>query len=697
MVVQHNILSFNANRMLGINGQKLAGSAEKLVSGYKINRAADDAAGLAISEKMRKRIRGLERGMENVEDGISLCQVADGALNEATELIQRMRELSIQAYNGTNSKSDRHTIQEEIDQSIKELDRLFETTKFNEINIFQNGKRVKGKAYNAQEYTVKVNSTVYRSMPGWLKVNDGQSSRIEVHAGYTTVGDQDRAGIMQHDFKLSNGTTAKLYFGDKTNNAGGYQWFGDFIKNPNTFAYKELMARQDFQNYYNNHTVNGTYSGWSKEITDNVSAKLDFGEFAKKTDATDLYTSLSGLVGAEIGFPCGTCAQMEAIRFSGTFDGIDGVSFENAHPSYVSTREINLSAKPFTWNNNTYTGYFEAITDVMALEDTDPDKAAKTKSLAEAIAADLAQSTYDTMNAAMKGHFDRVIKDNTDPYSIYIYDYRDADAIALTNTSADTSIRTTGRVRMSYDETRTNGYYTYYDYWDGNQIWIQASDETPDGLSILDSRLSVESLGLNNYRVDTYYTEVKMENPEEYQKKLAEWNAAAPTPVITSYQKEVTSTVMVKPAEYTYWTEIVAGEQKKFSKLVSPAVFSQVKTMQTFYVKTYPDDTRGPMPTPSFSVREIYDPSDLELLDNALTTINKVRSYFGAVQNRLEHTYDNNNNAHENMTYAESQIRDTDMAEETVRNSMLNIMQQAGLSMLAQANQSNQGVSMLVG
>ncbi|MDE6917720.1 MAG: flagellar hook protein, partial [Lachnospiraceae bacterium] len=102
--------ALNAGRMLNITGCGLAGTAEKLATGYKINRAADDAAGLSISEKMRKKIRGLERGMENVQDGISLCQVADGALNEVAELLQRARELSIQAYNDTNSKRDRHTI-----------------------------------------------------------------------------------------------------------------------------------------------------------------------------------------------------------------------------------------------------------------------------------------------------------------------------------------------------------------------------------------------------------------------------------------------------------------------------------------------------------------------------------------------------------------------------------------------------------
>ena len=221
MVIQHNLEAFNANRMLGINSRMLAGSTEKMASGYKINRAADDAAGLSISEKMRKRIRGLERGMENVEDGISFCQVADGALDAATDLLQRARELSIQAYNGTNSKNDRHTIQEEIDQCFEEMDRIFGTTKFNETVIFRNGQRVQGATYHDQSYTAKRTTTTSRNMPDWLKLNDGNDTKIGVHASYA-AGDQVMNGIMKHDFKVGN-DTIRVYFGPDKGNQGGYQ------------------------------------------------------------------------------------------------------------------------------------------------------------------------------------------------------------------------------------------------------------------------------------------------------------------------------------------------------------------------------------------------------------------------------------------------------------------------------------------
>ena len=137
MVVQHNLKAMNANRMLNINAKASSGSTEKLSSGYRVNRAADDAAGLAISEKMRKQIRGLTQGSRNAEDGISCVQTAEGALAEVQDMLQRMNELAVQAANGTNSVTDRKYIQDEIDQLVTEIDRVSETTKFNETYLLK--------------------------------------------------------------------------------------------------------------------------------------------------------------------------------------------------------------------------------------------------------------------------------------------------------------------------------------------------------------------------------------------------------------------------------------------------------------------------------------------------------------------------------------------------------------------------------
>ena len=149
MVVQHNMQALNANRMLGITTGAQAKSTEKLSSGYKINRAADDAAGLSISEKMRKQIKGLDQASTNAQDGISAVQTAEGALTEVHSMLQRMNELVVQAANGTNSEQDRQSIQDEIDQLTTEIDRVAETTKFNEAYL------LKG---NGKDTTVNINA-----------------------------------------------------------------------------------------------------------------------------------------------------------------------------------------------------------------------------------------------------------------------------------------------------------------------------------------------------------------------------------------------------------------------------------------------------------------------------------------------------------------------------------------------------------
>ena len=145
MVVQHNLKAMNANRMLGITAGALAKSTEKLSSGYRINRAADDAAGLSISEKMRKQIRGLTQASANAEDGISAVQTAEGALTEVHDMLQRLNELAVKSSNETNSENDKSYIQSEVDQLVTEIDRVSTATKFNEIYLLK-GKNSDGTA-----------------------------------------------------------------------------------------------------------------------------------------------------------------------------------------------------------------------------------------------------------------------------------------------------------------------------------------------------------------------------------------------------------------------------------------------------------------------------------------------------------------------------------------------------------------------
>ncbi len=162
MVVQHNLSAMNANRMLNVTTSAQSKSTEKLSSGYKINRAADDAAGLSISEKMRKQIRGLTQASSNAQDGVSAVQTAEGALTEVHSMLQRMNELAVQSANGTNSQTDRKAIQDEIDQLTSEIDRVSETTKFNETYLLKGDSTKAAKAnFMKSDYAIKDGVKLY--------------------------------------------------------------------------------------------------------------------------------------------------------------------------------------------------------------------------------------------------------------------------------------------------------------------------------------------------------------------------------------------------------------------------------------------------------------------------------------------------------------------------------------------------------
>ena len=182
MVVQHNLTAMNSNRMLGLTTASQAKSTEKLSSGYKINRAADDAAGLSISEKMRKQIRGLTQASANAQDGISAVQTAEGALTEVHDMLQRMNELAVKASNGTMSENDRSYVQNEIDQLVTEIDRVSITTKFNETYLLD------GKAGDATKYTKASTSTTVAALGNTVATAIGKKGTATVTLSGTGTG-----------------------------------------------------------------------------------------------------------------------------------------------------------------------------------------------------------------------------------------------------------------------------------------------------------------------------------------------------------------------------------------------------------------------------------------------------------------------------------------------------------------------------
>ena len=208
MVVQHNLSAMNTNRQMGTVSSALQKSTEKLSSGYKINRAGDDAAGLSISEKMRSQIRGLNKASSNAEDGISLIQVAEGALNETHSILQRMNELATQAANDTNTSTDRKAIQQELTQLTSELDRIYSTTQFNTMNLLDGkftGKSLQVGSLSGQVIGISIASMKASALgikAADVKVSTnavaGQSMSIIQKAIDTVSSERSKLGALQN-------------------------------------------------------------------------------------------------------------------------------------------------------------------------------------------------------------------------------------------------------------------------------------------------------------------------------------------------------------------------------------------------------------------------------------------------------------------------------------------------------------------
>ncbi|MDE7325429.1 MAG: flagellar hook protein, partial [Lachnospiraceae bacterium] len=253
--------AMNANRMLGITTGQQAKSTEKLSSGYKINRAADNAAGLAISEKMRKQIRGLDQASANAQDGISAVQTAEGALNEVQDMLQRMNELAVQSANGTNSVSDRQSIQDEIDQLTTEIDRVSETTKFNESYLLKGDNNAPKKySFSYKAVSNPVTADVDMDGNGWgtmSKLDEGTQLTLTINSinANGDVSSEDQNAILKSlrdqgfyasaEVKLdSSGSSPEVVYSLSLNGEAAKNYSVNLTTSPGTF---EIVNAKDAQ------------------------------------------------------------------------------------------------------------------------------------------------------------------------------------------------------------------------------------------------------------------------------------------------------------------------------------------------------------------------------------------------------------------------------------------------------------------
>jgi flagellin len=272
MVVQHNMQAANANRMLNVTTSAQSKSTEKLSSGYRINRAADDAAGLTISEKMRKQIKGLDRASTNAQDGVSAVQTAEGALTEVHSMLQRMNELATQSANGTNSTTDRKAIQDEIDQLTTEIDRVSETTKFNETYLLKGNSQTAEKATFMQSgYAYKAGTKFYEAGSNTeVTGNDLKKALASGTKLYTATKDDgqtdDKIATKGKDYDY----VTKLYDAD-----------GKEVSAENVLAGKKANGTDNADKYYTSDKGDKGVAVAGKETNVAIEAAT-----AQKTDGT---------------------------------------------------------------------------------------------------------------------------------------------------------------------------------------------------------------------------------------------------------------------------------------------------------------------------------------------------------------------------------------------------------------------------
>ena len=291
MVVQHNLTAMNSNRMLGLTTKTQAKSTEKLSSGYKINRAADDAAGLSISEKMRKQIRGLTQASSNAQDGISAVQTAEGALNEVQDMLQRMNELAVKSSNGTNSEDDREYIQNEIDQLTTEIDRVSTTTKFNETYLLQGEGRQQAKAKN--ELTTISLTGADGTTPVDTKIKASIAAGNTYTAGKVTVGSVTA--------EITGGTASI----DQSNISG---------------ALKKVLDATDAAAVTFAHKVDGGVDKWTVDNVDYTAAQLkEMGLNASGTDDIEITKKFT----ASSNLPTGVSVDATGAKLAGLSIGTE--------------------------------------------------------------------------------------------------------------------------------------------------------------------------------------------------------------------------------------------------------------------------------------------------------------------------------------------------------------------------------------
>jgi flagellin len=637
MVIQHNLTALNSNRQLGITTGLQAKSSEKLSSGYKINRAADDAAGLAISEKMRRQIRGLDQASNNVQDGISYVQVADAALAEIDDMLNRMNELCIQASNDTLTSEDRSYIDAEIQQLKTECNRTFHTTTFNEKLIWD-------------EHTTdrKVVGTEERPIYKWSNGGDY----------YTLPVNDTNAGAWPSDNKLTINATDT---GIKLNWTGydGKSYESNTVNWP---------SEEELRSGYNLSLKSSDPA--ASDIAPQLRIYLDddasISQMAQELNGSTISASGNLSLSANVLGNAGTT------YFGGTLNYITGLVYRND----MGGSEDRIDQKAYTATGTNRKESIAPNTDDPAKNMTFQFSFKKRGSETDTFTVTAKYNTRVSTTSYADEEISRGIWWNADKYGNKSHGSKSPGSIADLEAAvtAALDVQTDPRTGHSAKLSDVGGYL---------KINFSLTSDTELSYGSGTSKLTTDEGAVGNLYIELYVA--KGESTNSVLNRIKNITGLDITNSSTA------SKTLYNPDSNTFMANIYSGTMKLNIQAGSESS----------------DDNIIPI---------IYDVlnnhtlgiNDLDTLsrDNALAGVNKVhsaarivdeqRSIFGAYQNRMEHAHNNLNNVVENTQQAESLIRDTDMAAEMVKHSNENILAQAGQAMLAQANQTNQGVLSLL-
>ena len=649
MVVAHNMQAANASRMLNITTSSQSKSTEKLSSGYRINRAADDAAGLSISEKMRKQIRGLNRALENAEDGISLVQTADGALEEVHSMLQRANELCVQAANGTNSEKDRADIQEEIAQIKDEIDRIGDTTSFNGQSLFRGDVK---KSADADDSTTEA--------AGNVMADDASPSNYD--SAYRITAD------------LSNGTFEVTSLSEVETTTDGVtdsssalakkiatEYFPNAIKQI-TDAVPALAATANFTIDLYLKEVDGAgkvsayascagYSDGAGNYTTTVySFTVDTDDFSDSDTTSD---------SARAGYLESTIAHemTHSLMFAAVPNGMYSAS-STAFPLWFKEGAAQLAGGGMNryqgWSN-----WLSNITDTLSGE----NDSSKDSEIATQLVKDTVENNPYGRGYLATAYMSWLAHDNTgsseinsaniaDGFNKILAEFQSGKTLdeAVQSLTGKTLSEVVSAFNSGSDDAVAFARRLAYNSGSGDGSII-ASSLSVGGIDILGDTVKPEDISVKIGKV-TEMTYVDDDPP------IVLTPAANRISFHVGSDADMTNKIMVNLYEMNTVTIGIGNLD----------------------VGTEDSATSG-----------------ITLCGKAIKYVSQIRSYYGAIQNRLEHTVANLDNVVENTEAAESRIRDTDMADEMVNYSKNNILAQAGQAMLAQANSSTQGVLSLLG